>query len=202
LPLTFFKRPLNPPPPLTALDRFETPGESSLLSLLQPFSSLLVYSLSLALSPPRTHTRTYTSASDLLDISPSPPPPPPAATSTPPPSPAPRPSNAKLYRRSQLPLSLRPPHLALLYPLAPSPRLGMVGSTLTMPPRSSLTSSFSVSDANNEVVCPLRNQDGSGCRKRCLGVSDSAPLVRCVLLLGSSLSTGSLPPINLSNRRW
>ncbi|KAG9235764.1 hypothetical protein BJ875DRAFT_528287 [Amylocarpus encephaloides] len=46
----------------------------------------------------------------------------------------------------------------------------MVGSMLmTMPPRSSLTSSFSVSDANNEVVCPLRNQDGSSCRKRCLG---------------------------------
>ncbi|KAI9824023.1 MAG: hypothetical protein M1826_007556 [Phylliscum demangeonii] len=38
-----------------------------------------------------------------------------------------------------------------------------------MPPRSSLTSSFSVSDASNEVVCPLRNQDGSSCRKRCLG---------------------------------
>ncbi|KAI9823611.1 MAG: hypothetical protein M1832_002392 [Thelocarpon impressellum] len=38
-----------------------------------------------------------------------------------------------------------------------------------MPPRSSLTSSFSVSDANNEVVCPLKNQDGSSCRKRCLG---------------------------------
>ncbi|PGH01710.1 hypothetical protein AJ80_08977 [Polytolypa hystricis UAMH7299] len=38
-----------------------------------------------------------------------------------------------------------------------------------MPPRSSLTSSFSVSDANNEVVCPLTNNDGSNCRKRCLG---------------------------------
>ncbi|KAI9053659.1 hypothetical protein LZ554_002613 [Drepanopeziza brunnea f. sp. 'monogermtubi'] len=38
-----------------------------------------------------------------------------------------------------------------------------------MPPRSALTSSFSVSDASNEVVCPLVNQDGSGCRKRCLG---------------------------------
>ncbi|KAK2628071.1 hypothetical protein QTJ16_002717 [Diplocarpon rosae] len=38
-----------------------------------------------------------------------------------------------------------------------------------MPPRSALTSSFSLSDANNEVVCPLRNQDGSSCRKRCLG---------------------------------
>ncbi len=39
-----------------------------------------------------------------------------------------------------------------------------------MPPRSSLTSSFSISDANNEVVCPLRNTDGSSCRKRCIGV--------------------------------
>ncbi|KAL4817312.1 hypothetical protein BDW67DRAFT_190460 [Aspergillus spinulosporus] len=38
-----------------------------------------------------------------------------------------------------------------------------------MPPRSTLTSSFSVTDANNEVVCPLKNNDGSNCRKRCLG---------------------------------
>ncbi|PFH55272.1 hypothetical protein XA68_10225 [Ophiocordyceps unilateralis] len=38
-----------------------------------------------------------------------------------------------------------------------------------MPQRSSLTSSFSITDANNEVVCPLRNQDGSNCRKRCIG---------------------------------
>ncbi|KAJ9130631.1 Transcription factor [Pleurostoma richardsiae] len=38
-----------------------------------------------------------------------------------------------------------------------------------MPPRASLTSSFSMTDANNEVVCPLRNQDGSSCRKRCIG---------------------------------
>ncbi|EJP70479.1 hypothetical protein MY5147_004708 [Beauveria neobassiana] len=38
-----------------------------------------------------------------------------------------------------------------------------------MPPRSSLTSSFSISDANNEVICPLSNQDGSNCRKRCIG---------------------------------
>lgn len=37
-------------------------------------------------------------------------------------------------------------------------------------PRPSLTSSFSVSDATNEVVCPLANNDGSNCRKRCLGV--------------------------------
>lgn len=40
-----------------------------------------------------------------------------------------------------------------------------------MPPRSSLTSSFSVTDANNEVICPLKNNDGSSCRKRCTGVS-------------------------------
>ncbi|KAI1083091.1 hypothetical protein F5B20DRAFT_445505 [Whalleya microplaca] len=38
-----------------------------------------------------------------------------------------------------------------------------------MPPRSGLTSSFSITDSNNEVVCPLRNQDGSSCRKRCIG---------------------------------
>ncbi|GAB0145470.1 hypothetical protein EsHS_00005898 [Epichloe bromicola] len=38
-----------------------------------------------------------------------------------------------------------------------------------MPPRTSLTSSFSITDANNEVVCPLRNQDDSSCRKRCIG---------------------------------
>ncbi|KAH7162978.1 hypothetical protein B0J13DRAFT_25870 [Dactylonectria estremocensis] len=38
-----------------------------------------------------------------------------------------------------------------------------------MPPRSSLTSSFSITDSNNEVVCPLRNQDSSSCRKRCIG---------------------------------
>jgi hypothetical protein len=40
-----------------------------------------------------------------------------------------------------------------------------------MPPRAPLQTSFSVADINNEVVCPLRNQDGSHCRKRCLGVS-------------------------------
>jgi hypothetical protein len=38
-----------------------------------------------------------------------------------------------------------------------------------MPPRSTLTSSFSITDSNNEVVCPLRNQDSSSCRKRCIG---------------------------------
>ncbi|KYK59992.1 hypothetical protein DCS_01126 [Drechmeria coniospora] len=39
-----------------------------------------------------------------------------------------------------------------------------------MPPRSSLTSSFSLNDSsNNEVVCPLSNRDGSSCRKRCIG---------------------------------
>ncbi|KAJ4384583.1 hypothetical protein N0V86_000183 [Didymella sp. IMI 355093] len=38
-----------------------------------------------------------------------------------------------------------------------------------MPPRASLTGSFSVSDENNVVVCPLRNHDNSACRKRCTG---------------------------------
>lgn len=38
-------------------------------------------------------------------------------------------------------------------------------------PRPALTSSFALSDAGNEVVCPLKNNDGSNCRKRCLGVS-------------------------------
>jgi hypothetical protein len=46
---------------------------------------------------------------------------------------------------------------------------GISDDLCTMPPRSSLTSSFSVTDANNEVVCPLKNNDGSNCRKRCLG---------------------------------
>ncbi|KAI4692894.1 uncharacterized protein J4E88_001264 [Alternaria novae-zelandiae] len=40
-----------------------------------------------------------------------------------------------------------------------------------MPPSRAapLTSSFSVSDENNVVVCPLRNHDSSACRKRCTG---------------------------------
>ncbi|KAL9000660.1 MAG: hypothetical protein Q9169_000696 [Polycauliona sp. 2 TL-2023] len=40
-----------------------------------------------------------------------------------------------------------------------------------MPPKSSLTSSFSASDLDSEVVCPLKTVEGSNCRKRCLGVS-------------------------------
>lgn len=43
-------------------------------------------------------------------------------------------------------------------------------------PRPALTSSFALSDAGNEVVCPLKNNDGSNCRKRCLGVSLSLSL--------------------------
>lgn len=39
-----------------------------------------------------------------------------------------------------------------------------------MPPKSNLTGSFSVAEAGNEVVCPLKNNDGSTCRKRCFGV--------------------------------
>ena len=54
------------------------------------------------------------------------------------------------------------------------------GFMQTMPPRASLTSSFSVTDANNEVVCPLKNNDGSNCRKRCLGVSVSPNFSLCV----------------------
>jgi hypothetical protein len=50
--------------------------------------------------------------------------------------------------------------------------------TAKMPPRSNLTTSFPTTDANNEVVCPLRNQDGSSCRKRCIGVSDCLPILR------------------------
>lgn len=49
----------------------------------------------------------------------------------------------------------------------------------TMPPRSSLTSSFPTADGSNEVVCPLRNNDGSSCRKRCLGVS--LPIVKATI---------------------
>ncbi|OAR03116.1 hypothetical protein LLEC1_07617 [Akanthomyces lecanii] len=49
----------------------------------------------------------------------------------------------------------------------------------SMPPRSSLTSSFSITDSNNEVICPLSNQDGSHCRKRCLGVSLRPPAPGC-----------------------
>lgn len=48
-----------------------------------------------------------------------------------------------------------------------------------MPPRAPLQTSFSVADVNNEVVCPLRNQDGSHCRKRCLGVSLIVSLYHC-----------------------
>ncbi|KAL8672860.1 MAG: hypothetical protein Q9168_002698 [Polycauliona sp. 1 TL-2023] len=38
-----------------------------------------------------------------------------------------------------------------------------------MPPKSSLTSSFSASELDSEVVCPLKTAEGSNCRKRCLG---------------------------------
>ncbi|KAL8760855.1 MAG: hypothetical protein Q9184_002990 [Pyrenodesmia sp. 2 TL-2023] len=41
--------------------------------------------------------------------------------------------------------------------------------THSMPPKPSLTSSFSASEVDKEVVCPLKTLDGSNCRKRCLG---------------------------------
>lgn len=59
------------------------------------------------------------------------------------------------HHRTAPPTTARPPLLSLC----------------AMPPRAPLQTSFSVTDVNNEVVCPLRNQDGSHCRKRCLGVS-------------------------------
>ena len=40
-----------------------------------------------------------------------------------------------------------------------------------MTPRQPLPNSGSAPDAANEVVCPLKHQDGSSCRKRCIGVS-------------------------------
>lgn len=65
-------------------------------------------------------------------------------------------------------------HCRPLSSVAHSARLPERHMRQAMPPRSSLTSSFSAStDANNEVVCPLSNPDGSHCRKRCLGVSAS-----------------------------
>ena len=61
-----------------------------------------------------------------------------------------------------------------------------------MPPRAPLQTSFSVADVNNEVVCPLRNQDGSHCRKRCLGVSLVVSLYHFVIPLLSLLCSHSL----------
>ena len=41
-----------------------------------------------------------------------------------------------------------------------------------MPPRLNQgQSSFSVSQESQQVICPLKNQDGTNCRKRCVGVS-------------------------------
>ena len=42
-----------------------------------------------------------------------------------------------------------------------------------MPPKPSNHAQFPVSDPDNEVVCPITQPDGTGCRKRCLGVSGS-----------------------------
>ncbi|KAG8624555.1 hypothetical protein KVT40_007622 [Elsinoe batatas] len=38
-----------------------------------------------------------------------------------------------------------------------------------MPPKPSNHAQFPVSDPDNEVVCPITQADGTGCRKRCLG---------------------------------
>lgn len=89
-----------------------------------------------------------------------------------------------------------------------------------MPPRTgqTLTSSFSVTDVNNEVrcchslscsarpltssqvVCPLQNQDGSQCRKRCLGVSTLHPYrslaIHCHRMLTMLRPTGEAIPLH------
>ena len=45
-----------------------------------------------------------------------------------------------------------------------------------MPPKpSSFTGSFSTTEANHEVACPLPNNDGSKCHKKCTGVSTLIP---------------------------
>ena len=70
-----------------------------------------------------------------------------------------------------------------------------------MPPRASFTtSSFSASDASNEVVCPLRNQDGSNCRKRCLGVR-SLPFKR-PLQTPAMHSSPCLPAFDQQEKRY
>lgn len=38
-----------------------------------------------------------------------------------------------------------------------------------MPPKPSNHAQFPISDPDNEVVCPLTQSDGTGCRKKCLG---------------------------------
>lgn len=92
-------------------------------------------------------------------------------------------SSSKLPQAPQRPLTSATPYL----PRCSSTPKSLSGRGLMlaqMPPRASLTGSFSVSDENNVVVCPLRNHDGSACRKRCTGVgflsallcSSSAPL--------------------------
>lgn len=79
-------------------------------------------------------------------------------------------------RYHKLPLNSPGPSLAASLPSPPptAPPRSSTARQLDMPPRSALTSSFSVTDANNEVVCPLKNHDGSSCRKRCIGVSPPA----------------------------
>lgn len=47
-----------------------------------------------------------------------------------------------------------------------------------MPPRANLTAIFPLADAANEVVCPLKNNDSSNCRKRCFGVRTPATCPR------------------------
>lgn len=71
------------------------------------------------------------------------------------------------------------PHFSCLLAVVAScsHRAAHNSSPCAMPPRAPLQTSFSVADVNNEVICPLRNQDGSNCRKRCLGVSLAVSLL-------------------------
>ncbi|GAO16097.1 hypothetical protein UVI_02039920 [Ustilaginoidea virens] len=71
-----------------------------------------------------------------------------------------------------------------------------------MPPRASLTSSFSITDSNNEVVCPLRNQDGSSCRKRCIGVSRQLPWTCSGKFLGSQTLSISQSNVMTNEKRY
>lgn len=70
-----------------------------------------------------------------------------------------------------------------------------------MPPKPALTSSFLVStDAENEVVCPLTNQDGSQCRKRCIGVRPPHSRPLATLRVGIHHLTQWLTPTQQEKR--
>jgi hypothetical protein len=138
-------------------------------------------------------THTWKPPRFLSSTSPATPQCPPLDLSEPPPTSKPQSSSQYLANSWQKLRFLHPPpignvslpsraslHTILTHTLGPLIR-GPPSANLGMPPRTSLQGSFSVSsDANNEVVCPLKNHDGTACRKRCLGVSPFLPT--CPLL--------------------